>query len=192
MADARKVLFAAYDPGAKNHTRPLCEHAAGLGLRTEYVDLAGVVGEPLAGVVGEPLDEWPAALLAEHAPFDLLVCGCSTNACEFRLIEAVRRRGSVRTAMVAELGLSQTRITGLTSSSAPDLIVVTNEPARQTVAEKLRVEGAPHTAVLVGGSVHMENIARAAASSPSQLSRTEVLELYWGPPQDGAGRSHAL
>ena len=36
------ILFAAHDPGAKNHIRPLYKYASSLGHTTDFVDLAAL------------------------------------------------------------------------------------------------------------------------------------------------------
>jgi hypothetical protein len=138
------LLFAGFDPGAKNHIRPLFEYALHVGHKAQFIDLARL----------EEVDEnWARSYLAGQQ-VGLLVAGSSGNQAELPLFKAHKRTGG-KTVYIVEIGLGG-RLDGVDYEDFPDHLLVTNE----NCADELVAIGVPEYRVHITGSTHLEAISK--------------------------------
>ena len=160
-----RVVFAAHDPSARNHVLAVYDACRELG-KLGYVDLS---------LCDFGVADWAERVVDGLGPYDVLVVGCSSNGCEFRLVEAARRLApAARTAMVAELGLGRpgvARLAGLEAATAPDLVLVTNERAAESVRAKVADCGARSDVSVAGSRPGQEKGAKLANFKGSYLGR---------------------
>ena len=139
------LYFAAHDPGARNHIRPAYELALRQKKAAEFIDLS---------VRSEFLDE---RFLLGH--FDCirpkaLICGCSMNQQEWKLVRACNRVG-IQSAMIIDIGIGP-RFDGVNTEEFPQKFLVTN---LGTASDLIELGAAPAQVVLAG-SAHLERIAQ--------------------------------
>ena len=89
------LVFVAHDPGAKNHIRPIYEHALVAGEAAEFIDLATRT---------DLRDEQQASVLLSTTRPNVLISGCSMNQSEWPFIRACKTLG-IPTAMTVDFGV---------------------------------------------------------------------------------------
>ena len=139
------LLFAAHDPGARNHVWPIYEHALALGEAPEFIDLSSS---------NEFMDDHEASKLVRALRPELLIAGCSGNQAEWALIRACTREG-VKAAAVIELGITR-RLDDIPCVDFPVRFMVTNTRCK----EELIARGALPDNVVVTGSAHLERMSK--------------------------------
>jgi hypothetical protein len=170
------ILFVGHDPSAKNHTRPLFEYCLSQNYDTKFLDLSILTVDTYIPQV--------MANFQNNNSDNILVTGCSTNGWEYNIIAATKEENFIiKTIMIAELGfcnIDAIRIQGLTQQTTPNLILTTNEMARKTFKEKLKLLGVlpSNISVQLGGSVHMEALGETAKKSKPALNRQQVRNAY--------------
>jgi hypothetical protein len=153
------IVFVAHDPGAKNHIRPIYEHALAVGEAAQFVDLASRT---------DLLDERQAsALLLTIRPRGL-ISGCSMNQSEWPWIRASKTLG-IPTAMKIDFGVGR-RLEGISQEDFPNRFLVTNNGCGRELTER----GAAPDSVKMTGSVHLE---RVSETKPEE-SENHVHRLY--------------
>lgn len=135
------ILFAAHDPGAKNHIRPLYKHVSSLGYTTNFIDLSAM---------DDASDERWATSVVSDPSAQLLVCGCSVNQSEWVLLRVAKRLG-IQSVVFVEIGVGE-RLDQIEVGDFPDRFLVTN----QACAGELVELGVHPENVFVTGSTHLE------------------------------------
>ena len=138
------LLFAAHDPGARNHIHPIYSHAVRLGEAAEFVDLSS--RKELM------FDDQALRFVRTFQP-ELLISGCSMNQAEQPLIRACKRLGVKVTAMVDISAAG--KLNPVVQADFPDCFMVTNQRCKDELVES----GAWPEAVVVTGSAHLERIS---------------------------------
>ena len=159
------LLFAAHDPGAKNHIWPIYEHALTVGDASEFVDLSSS---------NEFMDDHEASRLVRALRPELLIAGCSANQGEWALIRACSREGVKATAMI-DLGATR-KLDGIPCVDFPGRFMVTNSGCK----EELIACGARRKSVVVTGSAHLERLSKQG------LGKTVYQIKRWYGLDDGS------
>lgn len=169
------LLFAGFDPGAKNHIRPLFEFALHVGHKAQFIDLARL----------EEVDEnWARSYLAGQQ-VRLLVAGSSGNQAELPLLKVHKRTGG-KTVYIVEIGLGG-RLDGVDYEDFPDHLLVTNE----NCADELVAIGVPEYRVHITGSTHLEAIskknwtgAQHALRNYMRIRPDQIVASFYTSPSD--------
>jgi len=154
------LLFAAHDPGAKNHIRAVYDHALDVGEGAEFIDLSAR---------RELMEDGPAQTLVNSVEPRLLFCGSSLNQGEWALIRACKAQG-LPTAMVVDISGEQ-KVDHIDPTDFPDRFLVTN---RECIAELLSYGAQPDSLVL-SGSAYLENLSLGGRPAIG-----ESVERYYG------------
>jgi len=144
------LLFAGHDPGARNHIRPIYDHALGLGEAAEFVDLFSP--NRLMGA------DQALTLVHTRRP-ELLIVGCSMNQAEWPLVRAAKRFG-VKTAVMVDIGVGN-KLDSIAPADFPDRFLATNPGCREELIEL----GASPGAVILTGSAHLELLSKRKPAS---------------------------
>jgi len=137
------LLFAAHDPGARNHIRPIYDHAKSLGEKVEFVDLS-------AG----KLDDDQALALVHRLQPELLISGCSTNRAEWPLLRASKGLG-IKTVAVVDI-VAEGKLDLVPPADFPDRFLVTNQHCREEITG---YRASPET-IIVTGSAYIESVSK--------------------------------
>ena len=140
------IVFVAHDPGAKNHLRPIYEHALTVGEAAQFIDLAP---HP------ELRDEKQASVLLSANRPSALISGCSMNQSEWPFIRACNTLG-IPAAMTIDFGVGR-RLEGISKEDFPTRFLVTNSGCGRELVER----GAASESVLLAGSAHLERVSKA-------------------------------
>ena len=160
------ILFAAHDPGAKNHIRPIYKHALRLGESAEFIDLAEQ---------RSLLDGANAMTFVNSVAPQQLVCGSSANQAEWPLVRACRCLG-VPAVMVVDIG-PERKFRGITKEDFPDRFMVTNSNCKE---ELIRL-GAHPEFVVVTGNAHLEYVSQSPLDGAG-----DAVAQYYGLTADDA------
>ena len=139
------LLFAAHDPGARNHIRPIYEHSLTLGEASEFVDLSSS---------NELMGDHEASLLVRALQPELLIAGCSSNRAEWALIRACTREGVKAITMIDIV--PGRKLVDIPCVDFPARFMVTSAVCK----EELIACGARREDVLVTGSAHLEQMSK--------------------------------
>lgn len=150
------LLFAAHDPGAKNVTRPVYEHALSLGYDAQFIDLAACRGW---------MDQDQAAEFIKSRNPKSVILGCSSNQGEWPLIRACKALG-IHTGMLVDIG-TLTKIDSMTPDDFPSRFMVSNESCHQEVLDL----GADPATVTVTGDCHLEVLSNLVNPDESEQVR---------------------
>jgi hypothetical protein len=160
------LLFAAHDPGAKNHILPIYNKAVMEGNETKFVDLMS--NQRL-------LHEEEAIRMIKGYRPDLLVSGSSMNQDEGALVGACRLFG-IPSVSVVDISI-EGKFNGRPADKMPDLLLVTNKGC---IAE-LGLTGTAHPEAIVVGSTHLEKLVE----SPPNLNKN-IASRFYGIPKESA------
>jgi len=156
------ILFAAHDPGAKNHISPIYEQALTAGEASEFIDLAS---SP------ELMDDRKASRLVRALRPELFIAGCSANQAEWGLIRACTGEG-VKSAVMLDIGVGR-KLDDISYIEFPDRFMVTNRGC----VEELIGCGACRDNVVVTGSAHLETLSdRKIGMASDQIKRWYGIE----------------
>ena len=156
------LLFAAHDPGAKNHIRPIYNKAVTEGNEAKFVDLMS--NQELLH------DEEAIKLINGYRP-SLLVSGSSMNQGEGALVGACRSLG-ILSVSVVDISIAG-KFNGRPADRMPDLLLVTNKGC---IAE-LGLTGTAHPEAILVGSSHLETLI----DTPLNLNKSIISRLYGIP-----------
>ena len=173
------LLFAAHDPGARNHIRPIYNHALGLGEAAEFVDLFS--SDRLMD------DDQAMALIHDSRP-EVLIAGCSLNQAEWPLVRAGKRSG-IKTAVMVDIG-AEDKLDPVEPADFPDRFLVTNPGCR---GELIEFGASPETIVMTG-SAHIELLSQRRPASGGYgtkrlyglASDDNLAPLFCGPDTDAS------
>lgn len=154
------MLFVGHDPGAKNHIRPIYNHAVRLGQPAKFIDLA---------CRNELMEDKLASMLVDSLVPDLLVCGCSINKGEWPFVRACKQAG-VGTIMIVDIGASG-KLELVPTTDFPDCFMVTNLGCR----DELVGYGANPDTTVITGSPHLE-----ALTQNTPHSNVADIHQYYG------------
>ena len=166
------LLFAAHDPGARNHVWPVYQHALNLGEEAKYIDLTS----------RSDLMNWESARqFIEKISPRLLFSGCSIRAIgggidpsmsppngEWPLARACKFHEIPSIAVVDFT--AKGKLDGMSVTDFPDSFLTTN----LSCTVQLHELGANPEAVILTGSTHLEHYMR---SEPAYCA-SEVKTLY--------------
>ena len=173
------LLFAAHDPGARNHIRPIYDHALRLGEAAEFVDLFSS---------GRLMDDDQAMALVRSFRPEVLVAGCSMNQAEWPLVRAGNRVG-VKTAVMVDIG-AEDKLDPVAPADFPDRFLVTNPGCRRELIEF----GANPETILLTGSAHLELLSERKPVNSDYttkcryglISGDDLVPLFCGPDTDAS------
>lgn len=179
------ILFAGFDPGSKNHLRPVLDRAVEMAEPAQLVDLAQST---------DLMTESSANGLLRDLKPDILVAGTSGNQGEKALLEACR---SLRIPTVAIVDIAAAGKFDSDPDSAADLFLVSSEGCRSELVEM----GVGPDKIVLAGSTHLEQLAQTTLRDESPMiseyfgaSPTQVLcPLFCRPnPVESVGALESL
>ncbi|MDP6175940.1 MAG: hypothetical protein QGF09_17405, partial [Rhodospirillales bacterium] len=138
------MLFAAHDPGAKNHIRPIYEYSLSLGRHADFVDLSTRL---------ELLKDDDAANFIRGVNPGLFVGGCSMNQAEWALERACNSSG-IPTVMVVDIS-AVGKLEPISPADFPNRFLVTNHGC----VDEIMGFGASPDTTMVTGSAHLERLS---------------------------------
>lgn len=138
------LLFAAHDPGARNHIRPIIEYAQSLRKTIEIINLHT---QP------ELMDDGQALAYVQRSRPTLLIAGCSMNRGEWPLVRACKSTAA-KTAVMVDIG-AEVKLDTISPEDFPDRFMVTNKGC----VDELIGYGAVSGIVTITGSAHLEALA---------------------------------
>ena len=150
------LLFAGHDPGSKNHIQPIYSYASELGHRCIYLDLASDL---------LLTEENAAQSYIRNLIPSIFVGGTSLNQGEWALLRSCKGLG-IPTILFVDLS-AKSKVDPIPIYEFPDKFMVTNPGCVKELIEF----GAPPDSIILTGSTHLENLAKA--DKPNQDVQTK-------------------